>query len=281
MLGAHMSIAGGFDKAVLRGKKAGCDVIQIFSKNNNQWRSRALEKKKIEIFLNTQKQTNVRCVAVHVSYLINCASPLAALSEKSRDALCEEYARANMLGVPYIVMHPGSHMGSGRKKGISAIANSINYVLRDKKGESKILLETTAGQGTSIGSRFEDLAEIMEKVKDNYRIGVCFDTCHVFAAGYDMTNKKAYRATMREFDTIVGVKKIKLFHYNDSKKECGARVDRHAHIAEGCIGIEGFECLINDKRFYSIPKILETPKGEDLKEDIVNLKRLRSLIKTK
>jgi len=278
--GAHMSIAGGLEKAFDRGQKANCDVIQIFTKNGNQWHAKPITSESVELFKVHQAETAVRCVAAHTSYLINCASPKPDLFGKSQDALLEELQRADMLDIPYLVLHPGAHTGSGRDKGVRAIVRALNEVISaTKKSRVRIALETTAGQGSSIGCAFQDLADIMAKVSVPERIVVCFDTCHVFAAGYDFRNRKSYDKTIKEFDTIIGTERIALFHINDSKKECGSRVDRHEHIGKGCIGKDGFRCIVQDVLFRDVPMILETPKGDDLKEDIQNLKLLRSFVK--
>lgn len=279
-LGAHMSIAGGFDKAIEHGVRAGCQVVQIFTKNSNQWNSKAISPDDSARFHLKQEETNVYCVASHTSYLINCASPDHELYEKSENALFEEVKRAEMLEIPLVVLHPGAHMGSGVEAGIERISECLNRVLfLTKESSVKIALETTAGQGSSIGSSFSDLAQIIAGVMARDRVVVCFDTCHVFAAGYDLRDKKKYTQIMRDFDAAIGIQKLKLFHLNDSKKECGERIDRHEHIGQGCIGIEGFRHILSDARFKDVPMILETPKGKECAEDKENLKILRSLIK--
>ncbi len=280
LLGAHMSIAGGIDKALERGLQVGCDVIQIFTKSNNSWQAKPIGDKEIERFISIQRNKNILCVAAHVSYLINCASPNKFLLEKSRQSLLIELERAEKLKIPYLIMHPGSHIGSGEPEGLERISDSLNFVLgKVLGGKTCILLETTAGQGTAIGYSFEHLREIIKRVKEDNRIGVCYDTCHTFAAGYDIRVKAKYKKTFSMFDEIIGLNRLKIFHFNDSKKDLGSHVDRHEHIGAGRLGLESFRLILQDKRFRETPKILETPKGEDMKEDKENLKVLRGLIK--
>jgi deoxyribonuclease IV len=277
LIGAHMSIAGGLSKAFERGQSVECRTIQIFLKNSNQWKAKLLTEQDKILFREAQNKSGIHPVAAHDSYLINLASPDSELYQKSITAFMEEMGRANFLGVPYLVLHPGAHVGSGVEAGIARIAEALNQALARVDAPVTILLENTAGQGSGLGYRFEELASIMEKIKEDGRVGICLDTCHAFAAGYDIRTKEGYASVMREFDRLIGVEKIRAFHVNDSKKELGSRVDRHAHIGKGFIGLEGFRCLINDKRFMKIPKILETPKGPDLAEDRINLAILRSL----
>jgi deoxyribonuclease-4 len=254
-----------------------CRTIQIFLKSSNQWKAKPLTEEDKILFQEAQKTSGIHPVVAHDSYLINLASPDSGLYEKSLAAFIEEMERANFLGVPYLVLHPGAHVGSGVEAGIARIAAALNQAFARVDSPVTILLENTAGQGSGLGYRFEELASIMEKIKEDGRVGICLDTCHAFAAGYDIRTKESYASVMREFDRLIGIKKIRAFHVNDSKKELGSRVDRHAHIGQGFIGLEGFRCLINDKRFMKIPKILETPKGPDLAEDRINLATLRSL----
>jgi deoxyribonuclease-4 len=280
LLGAHMSVAGGVDKAILRGKEVGCDVIQLFTKNNNQWKSKPLTEEDVWAFKKNVSETGIFPFASHDAYLINFAAPDAEIHKKSMESFLDEMDRAEMLGIPGLVFHPGSHVGSGEKAGIKQIADSLRRLLRERpQYKVKLLLETTAGQGSSIGYKFEHLAEIMEKVNEPARLGVCLDTCHVFAAGYDISHKKGYEKTFKAFDKIVGLKFLNAFHLNDSKKGLGSRVDRHEHIGKGELGLKAFEVLMNDDRFETIPMALETPKGADMKEDRINLKVLRELIK--
>jgi deoxyribonuclease-4 len=280
LIGAHMSISGGVFNSLLYGQELGCTTIQIFTKNNSQWNAKELTPEDIKRFFESQKKTKITPVIGHNGYLINLASPKEEVYKKSMESMLIELKRAELLRLPYLVMHPGSHLGSGEREGIKSISGSLNRLLKKTKGfKVKILLETTAGQGSSIGYRFDHIAEIIEKVKEGKRLGVCYDTCHTFAAGYDIRTKKAYQATFKEFDKVIGLSKLKVFHMNDSIKDLGSRVDRHEHIGEGKIGLEGFRLLMNDKRWEEIPKILETPKEEGTGKDIRNLDVLRSLVR--
>lgn len=275
--GAHMSIAGGVDKALIHGAKIGCDTIQIFTKNASQWRARELSKEEISRFKANQKETGISPVVAHDSYLINIASPDDTAYEKSHEALLIEMKRAEALSLPYLVIHPGAHVGSGEENGLKRIANGLNSLHEKTEGfKAKILLETTAGQGTTLGHCFEHFAAILEKVKSKKKLGICFDTAHAFASGYNIKTKKGYAETMKTFDGIIGIEKIKVFHINDSKKPLGSRVDRHEHIGKGFIGKDGFKHLLRDERFTGLPMILETPKQSD-EEDMVNLKLLKEI----
>ncbi len=215
----------------------------------------------------------------HDSYLINPASPDPALRRKSLEALVEEMRRANFLGVGALVLHPGAHMGAGERAGIRRVSATLNRALERVPAPVQLLIENTAGQGSCLGHRFEHLAAILEGVRESGRVGVCLDTCHTFAAGYDIRTEEGYLETMAAFHRVVGTARISAFHVNDSRRELGSRVDRHAHIGQGFLGLEAFRCLVNDRRFVDVPKILETPKGKDLAEDLMNLATLRSLIR--
>ncbi len=277
--GAHMSISGGLHKAFAHGERAGCDTIQIFSKNQQQWRAKPLAEQDIAQFKAEQQRSGFAPIIVHNSYLINLASPNDELWEKSIAAFAEELERCAALGIPYIVTHPGAHTGSGEETGLRREADALNRLFDAGTGaDVMVLLETTAGQGTCLGHRFEHLAQLIELTNQPARLGVCVDTCHILAAGYDIRTPEAYAATFEEFDRVIGVERIKALHVNNSQKDLSSRVDRHAHIGEGCVGIEGFRALVNDPRFADVPMILETPKGDDLAEDIVNLAKLRELI---
>jgi len=281
LLGAHTSIAGGIHLAIERATKLGFSAVQIFSKNNNRWKGKQLTEEDIKLFKNKLKKSTVKFVVVHDSYLINlCASDKEILN-KSRLAFIDELNRCELLGIPFLNFHPGSHTGRGESEGIKVIAESINIAHQATKGFNvSSMLEITAGQGTALGYKFEHLARIIELVEKKERMSVCIDTAHLFAAGYDFRSKNKYEETFRQFDEILGLNYLKCFHLNDSKREAGSRVDRHEHIGKGFIGLEGFKLLMNDVRFIKIPKILETPKGKEQLEDIENLKVLRSLIKT-
>ncbi len=279
--GAHMSIAGGFSKAVDRAEQAGCDSVQIFTKNNNQWRAKPIEDDQVEQFAARLSETGIGPVVAHDSYLINLASPVDELWEKSINAFRIELERCEQLGIPFLVTHPGSFVKSTEEEGIQRIAQALNRVHTDLPGVRVMtLLETTAGQGSAIGHKFEQLARIIEKVSTPERVAYCLDTCHIFAAGYEIRTDDGYQETMDSFDSILGLDNIKAFHFNDSKRELGSRVDRHDHIGAGEIGLEGFRHFVNDKRFDDRPALLETPKSDDLHEDVENLERLRSLIES-
>jgi deoxyribonuclease-4 len=280
LLGAHMSIAGGVFNAFLHGKSVGCNTIQIFVKSNNQWRAKPLSDEEVEKYHQLQKETGIYPVVAHDSYLINAASQDQTLNAKSRDALKIELERCQTLKIPYLVMHPGSHVGAGESVGLTTIARALNEIFEELEDQgTKIALEATAGQGSNLGYKFEHLADIMGRVKQPNRMAVCMDTCHVFAAGYDIRTALGYKNVMAEFDRIVGLQHLAAIHFNDSKKGLGSRVDRHEHIGKGELGKEAFGFFLNDARLDKVPKILETPKGPDYAEDKVNLKVLRSLIK--
>ena len=277
VLGAHVSISGGVDKAPKRGREIGCDSIQIFTKNQRQWKARPLSEDEIKSFKESLNVYSIRVVVAHDSYLINLGSPDETQYKKSFDAFLDEAARAEALGIPYLVFHPGAHRDYGEEYALKKIAESLNEVTaRTENYKLVFLVETTAGQGTNVGYRFEHIAEIIDLVDEKKRVGACFDTAHVFAAGYDIRMREAYEETFGQFDEIVGLEKLKVLHLNDSKKELGSRVDRHEHIGKGLIGIDAFRFIVNDRRFENLPMILETPGGE--REYKENLRVLRSLI---
>jgi deoxyribonuclease-4 len=281
LLGAHMSIEGGLHKAFDRVSNVEGQSLQIFSKNQRQWRVPELKPSEIKEFVETWEQWGKGPVAVHDSYLINLANPDKKKANRAVDAFAEEIRRADQLTIPYLIMHPGSHVGSGTEKGLQQLTANLDRALA-QAGNAKsvmVLLETTAGQGTGLGTSFEELAYIMDKSAYSKRLGVCFDTCHAFTAGYDISSAAGYEKTFAAFDKIIGLERLKFFHLNDSKKGLGSKVDRHEHIGKGKIGLEGFRLLMNDPRFAEHPMVLETPKEKDLKEDIENLALLRSLIK--
>lgn len=274
-----MSIAGGIHNAFAHGERAGCRTLQIFLNNSNQWQGRVLTEEDRALYREAELRSGIGPVLAHSSYLINLASPVDELRARSLAALVEELERARFLGVPWLILHPGAHMGSGYDHGIERIAACLERALGAVEGRAGILLENTAGQGSCLGHRFEELAAILDRVRDERRMGVCFDTCHAYAAGYDLRTLDGYRRTMRELQRLIGVERIRAFHVNDCKKDLGCRVDRHAHIGKGRMGLEGFRALVNDRRFARIPKILETPKGKDLEEDRMNLATLRRLVR--
>jgi deoxyribonuclease-4 len=275
-----MSISGGHDLALTRAHAVQMTACQIFTKNASQWKAKPIDPAVIERFQQQREATGIAHLVAHDSYLINVASPDDALWEKSRLALMDELDRCDQLGVPYLVAHPGGHVGSGEDAGIARISEAINRIHDEQpEGQAKILLETTAGQGSHLGRTFEELAAIIDKVEDKSRVAVCFDTCHVFAAGYDLRDPEVYAATMTAFDEIIGLDQLKVLHLNDSKKGLGSRVDRHAPIGEGELGLTAFELIMNDERLAGLPGVLETPKGDNDEEDTRNMATLRSLIR--
>jgi deoxyribonuclease-4 len=275
-----MSIEGGLHKAFERISLIGGQSLQIFSKNQRQWRVPELSPSEIEKFIERWEQWGKGPVAVHDSYLINLANPDKKKANRAVGAFAEEIRRSDQLTIPYLIMHPGNHVGSGPARGLQQLTANIDraFALADDAKSIMVLLETTAGQGTGLGASFEELTYIITHSEFNERLGVCFDTCHAFAAGYDISSAAGYEKTFTVFDKIIGLERLKFFHLNDSKKGLGSRVDRHEHIGKGKIGLEGFRLLMNDPRFAEHPMVLETPKEKDLKEDIENLKLLRSLI---
>lgn len=280
LIGAHLSIAKGLHHALYEAKAYGCTALQIFTKNASTWKERTLDQDEIDRFDQARKKTGIIEIASHTSYLINLATPEKSKHVLSCNALVNELTRSSVLDIPYIVLHPGSHMGKGENKGISKIADSINEIFAQTHSiNTRLLLETTAGQGFGLGHSFEQLASIMDKIENQDRIGICLDTSHIFAAGYDIRTEEPYLETIKAFDGIIGLKNLFVIHLNDSKKKLGSRVDRHEHIGEGYIGINLFKLLMNDKRFRDVPKIIETPKNKDGRDaDKMNLKRLRTLI---
>ena len=276
LIGAHMSVAGGPERAFARGEALGCTAMQIFTKNANQWRGRPIVAGEAAAFKAAHLKSPIGPVVAHVSYLINLAAPEADKWERSRAGFLDELQRCAALGIEGLVMHPGAHIGTGIEAGLARIAEALRLVFAEAPPQVTILLENTAGQGSYLGDRFEHLAEIMEQVPGG-RFGVCLDTCHAFAAGYDLSTAEGYAAVIAEFDRRVGIEHLRVFHLNDSQKGCGSHVDRHVHIGKGTIGEEGFRALLTDPRFAAVPKILETPKGDDDSLDLMNLAKLREL----
>jgi deoxyribonuclease-4 len=287
-LGAHLSINGGLFRAVDRAEAAGCQALQIFTKSAGQWRARVLPRDEIVRFRRRVRETGIHPVVAHNSYLINVATADPVLRERSFEALSEEYDRAHALGLDGLVMHPGSFTAGTEHDGLRRIADALSELLASRpRVPTRILLEHTAGQGTNLGHRFEHLAEIIERLGGSRRVGVCLDTCHLLAAGYDICSPEGYGATFRAFGRIVGLRRLAAFHLNDSKKPCGSRVDRHEHIGQGCLGLEPFRRILNDPRFNALPMLLETPKeaSSDRRRptdvdpfDAMNLTTLRGLI---
>ena len=281
--GAHMPIAGGLENAFAVGAATGCDCLQIFLKNQRQWKAKPLTDEQVSRYRQAQNETRLSPVVAHAGYLINLASPEKAVRQRSVKALLDELDRCEALGVSCLVLHPGAHRGDSLNAGINRIARSLDAVHQTAtRYRTMILLETTAGQGTAIGYRFEQLAAILDRVRESGRLGVCLDTCHLFAAGYDFRSAEGYAAMVEQLDRTVGANRVKCIHANDSKMPCGSRVDRHEHIGKGKIGKAGLAHFVNDRRWAAVPMILETPKGRDGRGtdlDKVNLKRLRAMIR--
>lgn len=275
-----MSIAGGVHTAVERATRIGCTTMQIFVKNNNQWKGKPLADEDVATYKELRAKASITPVVAHDTYLINLCARDRSVLAKSRRTLKDELDRSERLGIEYLNFHPGSHVGRGERDGIERIAESINMIHDLTPGfRVKSVLETTAGQGTAIGYRFEHLRAIIDRVVEPQRMAVCVDTCHVFAAGYDISTERGYEDTITAFDAILGLDRLVAFHVNDSKRELGSRVDRHEHIGHGRLGIAAFRFLMNDPRFTHVPKILETPKGKEMKEDVQNMRILRGLVR--
>ncbi len=279
-LGSHMSTAGGVANAIERGLQSGCDTIQIFTKNNQQWQGPPISREAAADFRRAQTASGIAPVFSHNCYLINLASTNPRILKKSIAAMIDEIKRAELLELPFVVTHPGAHVGAGEESGLKRIAASLREVIRATRGcKAKIALETTAGQGSSLGHRFEHLAELLNRVEEETRLAICVDTCHIFAAGYDIRTPDSYERTMSALEKIIGKRHIVAFHLNDSKGALGSRLDRHEHIGKGKIGLAGFRFLLNDPRWRRLPMVLETPKGEKMEEDVINLRRLRKLVR--
>lgn len=278
LLGAHMSIAGGVDKSIDRALSVGCTAMQIFVKNNMQWFATPLAPEEVRAFLDHPRRGELHSVFGHSGYLINLAATNAENHASSVRSLSEELVRADQLELPFLVLHPGAHMGAGIEAGLGKVAKSIDTIYASlPKVRTRIALEITAGQGSCLGHTLEQLAWIIENVKEPQRLCVCIDTAHLFAAGYDLSTTAGTKATFKQLETILGLESLAALHLNDSKVPLGARVDRHDHIGKGKIGLEAFAFIMRDKRFVSVPKVLETPKGKELKEDLENMATLRGL----
>src|SRR5438477_8779210 len=279
LLGAHMSIRGGVSMAIERARSIHCTAMQIFVKNNMQWFARPLRREEIRAFLDHVQRGELLSVFGHANYLINLAATNPQFHANSIRSLSEELTRADQLELPFLVLHPGAHLGAGEETGLDKVIESINRVLaRTPKVKTRIALETTAGQGSCLGHKYEHLAYIIGRAHEPERVCVCLDTAHVFAAGYDIASESAVRKMFAQFDRTIGLDRLVAIHLNDSKTARGSRVDRHEHIGKGKIGLAAFRVIMRDHRFRKIPKILETPKGKDLAEDVMNLKTLRALI---
>jgi len=278
VLGAHESVGGGLHLAFERIKRVGGDALQIFTRNQRQWVPAELKEEEIRLYREAHEESGEMMVASHGSYLVNFATGKEELLQKSTRAFVLELQRCQQLGIPYVVLHPGSHGGDGVEAGLDRFIAGIDNAVEQSETEVEILVETTAGQGTGLGRSFEELAYILRNSHCSSQLGVCVDTCHIFAAGYDIRSAEKYDTTIQDLDNQVGLQRVKFFHLNDSKKELGSRVDRHEHIGKGAIGLAGFKNLLNDPRFAGLPMTLETPKSDSLEEDRENLKILRSLI---
>jgi deoxyribonuclease-4 len=285
-----MSVAGGLPFAIARAHIHQCEALQVFTKNASQWRARPLPPGEIAAFRQAAKDTGIHPIVSHASYLINIATTNPVLRAQSIASLGEEVDRAEALGLMGVVLHPGARMGAPLEEAISLVVQSLKEVLRQRpRGKAMILIEHTAGQGSALGSSFEEIAAMLDGAKNTRRLGVCLDTCHLLASGYDLCTEEGYRTTFDRFDDLIGVERLKVFHLNDSKKPCMSRVDRHEHIGQGCIGLEPFRRLLNDKRFAGLPMLLETEKSEWRERgkvaidplDEMNLNTLRGLLAEK
>jgi deoxyribonuclease-4 len=275
-MGTHVSVAGGLHNAFANGLACGCSALQVFTKNANRWQARPIEAEQAVQFRKAWRESGIGPVIAHDAYLINLASPKDDVWNRSKAALRDELARCAQLGIDGLIMHPGAHLGSGVEPGIARIRAAFDELLPQAPSQVRILIENTAGQGSYLGGDFAHLAALLDGF-DAARFGVCFDTCHAHAAGYDLSSAAGYAEVMADFDRRIGVERIAAFHLNDSLRECGSHVDRHTHIGEGTIGRAGFTALLRDRRFYQTAMILETPKGEGRDMDRVNLELLRSL----
>ncbi|MCB9767531.1 MAG: deoxyribonuclease IV [Candidatus Omnitrophica bacterium] len=274
-----MSISGGVDKAFARGESVGLEVMQIFTKNNNQWEGKPIDEQTRTRYFEERERTGIDLVFAHASYLINLCATNPVTLKKSKTALLDELERCDQLEIPYLVIHPGSHMGEGEEKGLKSVAKTLDEVFAKlPKGKALLCLENTAGQGSNLGYDFGHLSQIRDLVKESERIGYCFDTCHAFAAGYDLETDSKCRKVFKEFDETAGLEHLKVFHFNDSKKPLGSRRDRHEHIGEGTIGLEAFRFLMKSRKFKNHPMALETPKSDDLHEDLENIQKLKDLL---
>ena len=277
-LGAHMSIAGGLHLALERGREVGCGAVQIFLKNQRQWAAKLLAAGEVRAFRAARRATGVRHVFAHSSYLINLGNPSPALWSQAVDAFTDELERAEALGLSCVVIHPGSHMGAGLEAGLARVTAALDESLARTAGyRVKVALENTAGAGNTIGRTFGELGALLERAARPERLGVCLDTCHLFAAGYDVRTAAGYRRAMAECGATVGLKRVLAFHLNDAKAPLGSGLDRHENIGRGALGLVPFRLLLNDRRFARVPKVLETPKEPEPTADLRNLAVLRKL----
>ena len=280
LLGAHTSTQGGPAAAVRLAEKLGFTAIQIFTKNNNRWFQRPLTDSEISEYLQELSHSKIKFVLSHAAYLINLCAVNEEILEKSREALIDELYRSEQLHIPHCNFHPGSHGGRGEDYGIKMIAESLNIIHEKTPGfQTKSMIELTAGQGSSLGHTFEQVREIINLVEAKDRVSVCIDTAHIWAAGYDIKSEIGFRRTIKKFDEVIGLSRLKCIHMNDSKKDLGTHIDRHDHIGKGFIGLEGFSNIMNSAKLRKIPKVLETPKGKEQLEDLENIRILKSLIR--
>jgi deoxyribonuclease-4 len=280
LLGAHLSVAGGVDKSFQRAVDLNCTAFQIFTKSNRQWKAKDLTLDEIDRYHRQQQATGITPVICHACYLLNLGTPDDTLWYKSIDALVIEMERCEQLKIPYLVLHPGSHVKSGAEAGMARVAQALDMIHARLSGyEVKVALEISAGQGSSLGSSFEEIKHMIALTQNPERLVVCFDTCHALAAGYEFRTPESYEAMIQEFDRVIGLARLKVVHLNDSEKDLGSHIDRHAHIGEGCIGLEAFGYFLNDPRFKNTPFLLETPVENDPEDNERNLKALWSLIK--
>jgi deoxyribonuclease-4 len=281
LVGAHMSIAGGFYKSVERSEAVGGTCMQIFTKSNKQWAAKKIAKEDADTFKKRLKESSVSAVVAHASYLINIGSANSALRKKSLHALREELERCDILGIPALILHPGSATGGTAEECMKLIAEAVDEVFEQFEGKTMLLLENTAGQGSAVGTTLEQLAKIYKDIHDKKHIGFCIDTCHAFVAGYDLRMPRTYETFWKQFDELLGIEKLKAIHCNDSKKDLGSNVDRHEDIGKGKLGRQSFELLMNDERFFDVPKVCETPKGDDEQaNDLRNIAALKDLLTT-
>ena len=274
--GFHISIAGGFSKVVERALKTECETIQLFSRNPRGWNYKDLDPNDVKQFQAELRASNISPCFVHLPYLPNLAAAKEDLYEKSIDTLCEDLRRAEMLGIPFLVVHIGSRVSLSEDEAVEKVVKGLRKSLSKVPNQVKVLLENTAGQGTELGSRFSQIQQIISAVNNKARIGICLDTAHAFQAGYDLSSKKGLDDAMEEFDRSIGVQNLHLLHLNDSKTPLGSHSDRHWHIGEGCIGLEGFRNIVNHPQLKHLPGIMETPR-QDFKDDLRNIKVMRSL----
>ncbi len=276
ILGAHVPAEGGLYNAISNGEKIGCQSIQIFTKSPVRWKARELPDDEVDEFVASWQNSDIDIVLSHDSHLTNLTSAKEDVLEMSRNSFLLEIQRCALLKIPFLVTHLGAHLGAGEESGLKLLSESLSTLLQTAEADVAILLETTAGQGTHLGYKFEHIRKVMDLIGIQYNVGVCFDTCHSFTAGYDIRTKEKYCDTFDEFDAIIGLQNLKAFHLNDAKSELGSRIDRHEHIGKGKIGLEAFRLLVNDERFANVPAIVETPQSETMHQE--NLELLRELI---